>query len=360
MVVLVDGTNLCHAFLQRPCREPRSSSRTKWKIEAAQQGSRFIVGVRRRADGHVHAPDFVDIVVVDFRKHDVLPKSQREVAATIETLGIEAPEVFDPRQGNGHQAIKELVHAIAAQRYLGTDRHAVAQFVGSDRLARAGDDRTLARDQRQVLGRRVHLLAVVHGLTDAHIEHDLLDARDLHPVLVTELLGHLLAHHLFVMRLETGPVVLGPGGTCGVLRLGCSLAGRLALALGCALLALARFFRPRLAAAFGRLGRPGPLRAGLLGFGGLCGFIVFGHGYLFSAISSPERLATRTLRPSGKILKPTLVGLPSLGSSSARFDRWIDASLAMMPPSWDGDWRWCRRTILTPRTSARPSRGITW
>jgi len=38
--------------------------------------------------------------------------------------------------------------------------------------------------------------------------------------------------------------------------------------------------------------------------------------------------------------KPTRDGLPSLGSSIARFERSIGPSLEMMPPSCDADWRW--------------------
>ena len=50
-------------------------------------------------------------------------------------------------------------------------------------------------------------------------------------------------------------------------------------------------------------------------------------------MTSPERFATRTFLPSASILKPTRDGLPSLGSSSARFDRWIGASLETIPAS---------------------------
>src|SRR6185295_9309365 len=232
-----------------------------------------------------------------------------------------------------------FVHAMAAQGDLGADWHAIAKLVSRDRLARAGDDRTLPRNHRQILGGGVDLLAIVHRLANAHVEHDLLDARNLQRILVAELLGHILAHHLFVVGLEARLVVLRPRGARGLFRLRLSLAALIALALGRAFLALGRLIGPGFVATLGRLGGLAAIRTGFLGFRWLCGFIVFGHGYLFSAISSPERLATRTLRPSDKILKPTLVGLPSFGSSSARFDRWIDASLATMPPSWDGDWR---------------------
>ena len=61
--------------------------------------------------------------------------------------------------------------------------------------------------------------------------------------------------------------------------------------------------------------------------------------------------------PSPTNLKPTRVGLPSLGSASARLDRWIVLSLEMIPPSCCAVWRWWRLTMLMPRTSARSSAG---
>src|SRR5690606_28305499 len=76
-------------------------------------------------------------------------------------------------------------------------------------------------------------------------------------------------------------------------------------------------------------------------------------------MTSPERLATRTFLPSFSMRKPTRVGFPSLGSASAMFDRWIGASLVMIPPSWDWDCFWWRRTWFTPRTTALSSFGMT-
>src|SRR5262249_23162148 len=76
-------------------------------------------------------------------------------------------------------------------------------------------------------------------------------------------------------------------------------------------------------------------------------------------MTSPERLATRTLVPSFWIWKPTRVGLPSFGSATARLDRWIGASLRIRPPSCDCDWRWWRTIMLTPRTVALFSLGLT-
>src|SRR5262249_44550933 len=82
------------------------------------------------------------------------------------------------------------------------DRLAVAHLEGGDRLARLGDHRLLTRDQPEIGGCRLDLLAIVDALADAHIDHDLLQARHFHLVLVAALLRELLAPDLVEMRTQ--------------------------------------------------------------------------------------------------------------------------------------------------------------
>ena len=56
------------------------------------------------------------------------------------------------------------------------------------------DDRLLAGDEAEVGRRQRHLLGVVHGFADAHVQHDLLDGRHFEKVFVAELLDELLAN----------------------------------------------------------------------------------------------------------------------------------------------------------------------
>ena len=49
-------------------------------------------------------------------------------------------------------------------------------------------------------------------------------------------------------------------------------------------------------------------------------------------MTSPDRLAKRTLRPSSRNLNPTRVGLPSFGSTCATLEASIAASLVTMLP----------------------------
>ena len=58
---------------------------------------------------------------------------------------------------------------------LAADRLVFTQLEGRDRDARIGHDRLLAGDQRQVGRGGLGLLAVVDGLADAHVEHDLVE-----------------------------------------------------------------------------------------------------------------------------------------------------------------------------------------
>src|SRR6185295_6526464 len=46
--------------------------------------------------------------------------------------------------------------------------------------------------------RRGHLLGIVHRLADAHVEHDLVDARHFHLVRIAELLDQFRPHRLAV------------------------------------------------------------------------------------------------------------------------------------------------------------------
>src|ERR1700758_5133224 len=66
-----------------------------------------------------------------------------------------AAKIANPRECHGDQAIEELVHPLAAQRHLASDRHALAQLEGCDRPLCFGDDRMLAGDCGQIGGCRL-------------------------------------------------------------------------------------------------------------------------------------------------------------------------------------------------------------
>src|SRR5690606_17504428 len=76
-------------------------------IHAAEKLARLLVRLSRRADDDVHAPNLVDLVVLDLREHDLLTQAERVVPASVEALRRHAAEVTDTRQGNRDQTVEE-------------------------------------------------------------------------------------------------------------------------------------------------------------------------------------------------------------------------------------------------------------
>src|SRR5580698_1392377 len=88
------------------------------ELEAFEKRFGFFVGLRRRVENDVHAPDRLGLVVVDFQEHDVLFQAHGVVAAAVEAFGIDAAKIAHAGQRHGDQAVDELIHEIAAQRDL--------------------------------------------------------------------------------------------------------------------------------------------------------------------------------------------------------------------------------------------------
>src|SRR5438132_12534442 len=79
--------------------------RSEREAEGGQHGLAFGIGVGSGADGDVHAPHLVDLVVVDLGKDQLLGDSERVVAATVERRRREAAEVTDTRNGDADQTV---------------------------------------------------------------------------------------------------------------------------------------------------------------------------------------------------------------------------------------------------------------
>src|SRR5205085_11347966 len=98
------------------------------EIEQAQQLARLLIRLRGGGYDDIHAPDLVDLIVIDLGEDDLFLEAHGVIASAIEGTRIEAAEVAHARQRDRHQTIEKLVHALAAQRDLAADRHAFAQL----------------------------------------------------------------------------------------------------------------------------------------------------------------------------------------------------------------------------------------
>jgi len=150
--------------------------------EELEKATRFLVVPGRRHDGDVHAAGGIDLVVVDLREHQLLLDAEAVVAAAVEAVGADPPEVPNARQGHVDQLVEERPHAHTAQRDLEPDRHAGADLEVRHRLLRLGDDRSLQRDLTELLRGTLEHLGVLTRLAESHVDDDLLHARKRHGV----------------------------------------------------------------------------------------------------------------------------------------------------------------------------------
>src|SRR3954453_1182792 len=109
--------------------------------ERLEQRVRLGVGLGGGRDRDIEAADRVDRVVVDLGEDDLLADAEVVVAPAVERPRRQAAEVADPRDRDGHQAVEELVRALATQRDRKADRHLLANLELRDRLARPADVR---------------------------------------------------------------------------------------------------------------------------------------------------------------------------------------------------------------------------
>src|SRR4029453_6065422 len=181
--------------------------------EVREEHLGVLVRARRRDDADVHASNLVDLVVDDLRENQLLAEPQGVVAPAVESLGRNAPEVAHARQRHVDQAIQQLLHGGAPQRHLRADWHALAELEVRDRLLGLGDDRPLAGDRLQGGRREVEDLGVLAPLAHAHVDDDLLQARDLVRVREAALLHDRLDDGLVKEFLEAGLGLPGPLGT---------------------------------------------------------------------------------------------------------------------------------------------------
>ncbi|CAB0588935.1 hypothetical protein CIP107542_00508 [Corynebacterium diphtheriae] len=138
----------------------------------------------------------------------MLGEAERVVTVTIELLVRQATEVTNTWQCDGQQTIQELPHAVATKGNASTDWHAFTELEVSDGLLGTAKLWLLTGDQGEVLKCAVDQLGVTSSVADTHVDNNLDNTRDLHDVLVGELIVELGADLFAVAGLQTWSVVL--------------------------------------------------------------------------------------------------------------------------------------------------------
>src|SRR5438270_1397698 len=174
--------------------------------EGVEQGPTLRVGAGGGHDRDVHPAGGVDLVVVDLREDELLGDPERVVAPAVETFRRQAPEVPDAGDGQADQPVEELPHAVAPERHLAADGVALAELEPGDRLLGPGHHGLLAGDGGQVADGALEQRLLLGRPADAHVDDDLLEARDHHHVGQLELLHDPVADLGVVPGLEAGPL----------------------------------------------------------------------------------------------------------------------------------------------------------
>src|SRR5215210_5465439 len=137
-LLLLDERCLGHETPQVPLL--RGVGTSEREAEGVEQSPTLGVGAGGRDDGDVHATNGVDLVVLDLREDQLLVDPEGVVAPAVEAVGRQAPEVPDPGNGEGDQAVEELPHAVGPQGDFGPDGHALAQLEGGNGATGPGDE----------------------------------------------------------------------------------------------------------------------------------------------------------------------------------------------------------------------------
>src|SRR5450759_891480 len=117
--------------------------------EELQKFPGLLVGLRRRHDADLQPAETVDLVVIDLGERELLAHPEAVVAAPVERLGRDAPEVADARERQDSEALHEVPHPLAAEGHLGADGVARPETELGDGALCLRDNRLLARDEGQ-------------------------------------------------------------------------------------------------------------------------------------------------------------------------------------------------------------------
>src|SRR5690606_11965223 len=107
----------------------------------------------------------------------------------IKSLRVQTTEVTDTRNGDSDQAVKEVIHALATQRYLATDWPTSPDLESSNRFARLGDDDLLPADGSQLVSGIIQQLLVTYRFAHTHVQDHLGDLGHAHRIVIPKLFG---------------------------------------------------------------------------------------------------------------------------------------------------------------------------
>src|SRR5665647_2490522 len=103
--------------------------------EQFQERLGFFVGFSRGCEYYIHTSNFLDLVIDNFRKDQLLFYSHRKVSSSVKGIFTDSFEISYSGKCNRKKLISKFIHALASKSNLCTYRHAFAELKVSYRFA---------------------------------------------------------------------------------------------------------------------------------------------------------------------------------------------------------------------------------
>src|SRR6185437_1653959 len=163
----------------------------------------FFVGLSGRHDRHLHPPDLINLVVVDFGEDELFTDAEAVIAPAIKSVWVQPLEITNARQRSRDKAVQEFVHAHAAKRRGNSDWVPFTQTKVCNGAARPRNHGLLAGDRGNIFHRFIEGVRVGQRFAKTDIHNDLCQARNLHDVAVLVLLAQRRRHFGIVLFTHT-------------------------------------------------------------------------------------------------------------------------------------------------------------
>src|ERR1700731_3231104 len=126
-----------------------------------QERARLIIVRGSRHDSYVHASLFVDPLVRNLWKNQLVMQADGVISPAIEGLAGHSAKVAHPRQNDVHQPVEEFIHAVTAQCDQRANRLALAHFERRNRLLGPRNHWLLSRNLPQFVYRGIEHLRIL-------------------------------------------------------------------------------------------------------------------------------------------------------------------------------------------------------
>src|SRR5699024_10167377 len=106
-------------------------------------------------EDYIHTSDFVDLVILDLRENQLLLDTKCIVSSSVKCVRVHTSEVAHTRKRKVDQTVNELIHLLASECNLASDRHTFSDLEVSHGVLCSGHNGFLSCDLLHISDRRL-------------------------------------------------------------------------------------------------------------------------------------------------------------------------------------------------------------